>query len=396
MHEACYKLLTRCLTTKDTPEINKDVLYTVMQQNTQDLANSLNLYYGGIGGPEQFWECYAGEEWTVFDHGTKVRIEEVLESMLPARLFDPPATPPLDLTHKVRRDPLAVLPYDILHGIFAELSMKKTLRLMQASWHIFESTRDPAFWRLMIRVHIVPWFWELDGFLKNAIFPDAIDWKGMFQWLNEVTKGTYGMEGPLMSIANRRRIWDVCQQIAPLYHEKLGAAVYTEPSEEEAAAILSTARFFHMPKTMFPLPTETRAVRTQFVRSWSDIGYRACDFDTYWTDPYGGLVGISVDFGSGKRVFGSTEGTKGQSLRIKAGEWIKEIRMSLWQIETHMTNGDVKREAVSDRDDQRAVSWSFIDGMKVSYINLPRCEYWTDLMRPGAIDFWKRENTSRL
>jgi hypothetical protein len=44
-------------------------------------------------------------------------------------------------------------------------------------------------------------------------------------------------------------------------------------------------------------------------------------------------VGISVDFGSGKRVFGSIEGTQGRPVHISAGNWIKEIRLSFPQMD---------------------------------------------------------------
>jgi hypothetical protein len=50
--------------------------------------------------------------------------------MLPAALFDQTSTPLLDLSHKVRHDPLTSLSYDVLHGIFAELSIKDTLALI--------------------------------------------------------------------------------------------------------------------------------------------------------------------------------------------------------------------------------------------------------------------------
>lgn len=372
MHDACYKLLSKCLATKEMSKIDKDVLHAVMLQNKEELANSLLLDYGQIEGPEQFWECYAGEEWSVADPATKPGIEEMVKSMLPAKLFGQPSVSSLDLARKVRRDPLAVLPYDVLHGIFAQLPMKDTLSLLKASWHVFDSTRDPAFWRLIIRLHIIPFFWELGGLLRNTTFPDSFDWRSAFQWLNEITKGSFGMEGPLMSIANRRRIWDVCQQIAPMYHEKLNKETYTEPSADDAAVVLSVAKSFHAPITMFPEPIETRVIQAQFIRSWSEIKYRACDFDTYWTKQYGALIGISVDFGSGKRILGSTEGIKGQGLHIRAEDWIKEIKVSFHTIEVGCTNGEAKRGDITGREDARAVGESVIDGMKVSKSSKPK------------------------
>jgi hypothetical protein len=387
IHEACFKLFTKHVATGERRKVDKDVLYAVMCQKTGEMGKSLELNYGNIEGPDQFWESMAGDEWTVADPATKPGIEEVVKSMLPAKLFDSPSTPELDLAHKVRHDPLTVLPYDVLHNIFGQLSIKDTISLMKASWHTFDSTRDQSFWRLMIRVHIVPFFWELDSLLKDTKFPNTFDWKGTFQWLNEITQGTFAMEGPLMSIANRRRIWEVCQQLAPSYHKKLNAEAYTDPSDDEAAAVLSTAKSFHMPLTMFPAPTETRDIETQLIRSWSEVNYRACDFESYWTEPYGSLIGISVNFGSSARVFGSTEGIRGQILHISEGDWIKEIGISFRKIGTHSTNSDVKRSEVTGRDDCRGVGASVINGMLVSQpASLENVYVPNDLMCLGEVE----------
>jgi hypothetical protein len=337
-----------------------------MLQNNSDLGRCLNLDYGSVDSAEQFWESNSGDEWFAVDPATKPGIDEIVKSMLPAKLFDGPSSPPLNLAHKVRQDLLTALPYDVLHGIFTELSLKDTLSLMQASWHVYESTHDPAFWRLMIREHIASFFWEIQDLFRNATFPETFDWKGAFQWLNKITKGHFAMEGPMMAIANRRRIWNVCNQLAPLYYEKLNAEPYEEPSDAEAEAVMATAKSYHMAVTMFPVPTETRSITTQFIRSWSEIKYRACDFDTYWTNEYGNLIGISVDFGSGKRVFGSTEGTRGQSLHIKADDWIKEIRLSFRQIPEQSAYARKKGE-IEGPNDPRTAGESKIDGMIVSF-----------------------------
>jgi hypothetical protein len=366
MHEACFKLFTRCVATRDQKGVDKDVLYAVMMQSMSEMARHLDLDFGPITGAEQFWDCFAGDEWSVTDPVSCPGIEDVVQSMLPATLFDQASTPLLDLSHRVRHDPLTSLPYDVLHGIFAELSIKDTLALIQASWHVHDSTRDPAFWRLMIRVHIVSFFSELDNMLNNMTFPDTFDWRAAFQWLNEITKPKFAMEGPLCGIANRRRIWDVCLQLKPRYLEKLHPENYQEPGDDEAADVLAGAKSFHMPLIMHPQPSaqDARAVTTQFVRSWSEIGYRACDFDTYWKDDHSRLVGISVTFGSVARVFGSTEGVKGVSMHIGAGEWISEIVLRLGKLQLHVRDAD--RGAITGPEDPKAVAEAHVKGMVVS------------------------------
>jgi hypothetical protein len=374
IHEECFRLLGRSLGYRSSKDVDKDVLYAVMMQNTPDSANCLDLdyrQYGNFeGSADQSWKCCPGEEWVATDPGPKPGIEKAVKSMLPAQLFDAPPAQSLNISNKVQLDPLEVLPYDILHFIFSELSMKDTLSLVNASWHVFKATREPAFWRHMIRIHIVPFFYELENFLKIP-FPGTFAWKDAFHWLDSITRATYGMDGPLMGIANRRRIWGVCQQLAPLYLEKIHTVPYTDPSDAEAASILEAAKIFHMPVTMFPQPpaSDTTIITTQFIRSLSEIGYRACDVETYWTNYSGTLTGMSVNFGDKQRLFGSMSLCKGQSLHIAAGVWMTGIKISVENLVPKYERR--KREsfiAVNDggMNDVGALEEARIQGLSVS------------------------------
>lgn len=60
-HEACYRVLARHLGYKSPSEIDKDVLYEIMRQNSEEWGGVLNLDYGGPRA-EQFWSCQPGEE----------------------------------------------------------------------------------------------------------------------------------------------------------------------------------------------------------------------------------------------------------------------------------------------------------------------------------------------
>jgi hypothetical protein len=151
--------------------------------------------------------------------------------MIPAVLFEW-APISLDLTHKVRNDPWAALPYDILHDIFDHLSTQDTTSLMSASWHVLTSTRNTDFWRHLLRRRILPWFWELHSLVTNATLPLAFNHKQLYLWLDRVTTPEISLKGPFMGIANRRRIWAVCEQLAPLYKERASPDEHIEPEDE--------------------------------------------------------------------------------------------------------------------------------------------------------------------
>jgi hypothetical protein len=224
-----------------------------MLHHANDLDTTLSIDYGKFDGAEQFWMCHAGEECFVADPCPKmVELEDVVRSILPAKLFDQTSPQQLQLEKKARHDPLAMLPYDIVHEIVVQLSIKDIHSLMAASCCIYESSREPSFWRLMIRVHILPFFWELDDFLRNTTFPENFDWRGAFCWLNDITRPSFGQRGPLMGIANRRRIWNSCLQLAPMYHEKLNAEAYIDPPDTEAALIMAASTALHTPVIRFP------------------------------------------------------------------------------------------------------------------------------------------------
>jgi hypothetical protein len=283
----------------------------------------------------------------------------ILPSLLPAELFQTSAPP--NLSHKVRSDPLGVLPFDILYNVFQYLPVEDALKLMQASWHVFSLTRNRSFWRQMTRLHLMPWFWELT--VHHESHPD-IDYKGMFLWLEKTTRPKYGIEGPFIGIANRRRIWNVCKQLAPSYQLKANPTEREEPDYEEAKAIRESAVTLHMPLTMYPQPKEARNVCAQFIRSWNEVTYHPSDLETYFNET-GALIGISVIFGKVQRLFGSNEGTKGQSMHIPANDWIEEIVVFINNIDMFERHQD--RDYIQRPQDSKPFCDSVIRALQVCF-----------------------------
>ena len=126
-----------------------------------------------------------------------------------------------DLENKVQLDTLTTLPFDLLHTVIQYLPVQDTLNLMQASHHICVTTREPTFWRSMIRAHIAPWFWEIETLVTGDELK-GFDYKGLFLWLDKITEPKFGMQSPFMGVANRRRIWSVCGLVADAYEKQLG------------------------------------------------------------------------------------------------------------------------------------------------------------------------------
>ena len=92
---------------------------------------------------------------------------------------------------------------------------------MKASWPVHNATRSETIWKQLIHSEM-PWFLELKDIIKEEppITAEDLDYKRIYLWADKVTTPEFGMRGRFMGVANRRRIWGPCQQLADLYFEK--------------------------------------------------------------------------------------------------------------------------------------------------------------------------------
>lgn len=361
-HEECYKILANSLGYRKYQDIDKDVLYGVMSTYLEEYGRELNLDYGDGNGREQFWSCLPGEEYVVCDPRVRPELVKSWETMLPNSLMQEYNY--LPLSGKVGRDSFSVMPYDILLNIFEFSSTDSMLNLVRASAHVMEITRAPPFWKHMLRLRILPWFEEMAALLCRPVSTRTIDYKGVFLWSYASTVPKYGQEGPLMGIANRRRIHRACQELRSLYRQRVAPTSNTQPADEEAEAILRDAESLHMPIVLFPQQKSAQTISAQFIRSWHEITRRPCDFDTYWNDA-GALVGIAVTFGSQQRTFGSTHGEAGPTFHIEAHEWIVEINVYLG--DCNMLDERINRREYRTALDVKAANEAHIEGLQVSH-----------------------------
>jgi hypothetical protein len=313
-------------------------------------------------------------QYSVCDPSPNPEFEQELQIVLPASLLGSSGEEK-DLSNKVRNDPFNTLPYDILLDLFECVDTKDMLALMQASHHIDITTRETAFWKHMLRLRILPWFYELASFLSNTTLSDSIDYKGLFLWIDHLTRPEFGNQDSTMGmcVANRRRIWSAVQDLMPLYKTRTGLVLpVVEEDEEETKRIREMAVCLHTPMTMYPVPEGCVQVEAQFIRAWNEIRHAECDFDTYWARKEGphspGLVGIAVTFaGQQQRVFGSTEGVKGNPLHMEAEEWISSLVLLVDEVD--LLNHTQDRSPWLRKEDTRPKRDACINGMQVCHLS---------------------------
>jgi hypothetical protein len=125
----------------------------------------------------------------------------------------------LDISRQPLVDnPFSRLPPEPRLQIFAMLTGRDLFALPTVSRPAFLATRRPGFWKWLIGQHM-PW---LTGVLPLCAEPEhRYTYKAVYVFLSEATVPRFGMNGPLLPLANGRRIWDVCEQLAAHYHCRL-------------------------------------------------------------------------------------------------------------------------------------------------------------------------------
>ena len=209
----------------------------------------------------------------------------------------------LELGWKVKNDPFRRIPYDILHMLVEYLPGKSLLALSSASWAVNCATRDNNnLWTRVIQLDI-PWCFELHYVLREWR-PVVKSKKRLYLWVNSLSTPVYGMSGPMMSIANRKRIWSACEQIAEAYFKRVRQNVPFK-NDEEKSTIMSQSEVRQMATSLFPESDEAifESGTTQWVHSWSEVDYWPSCFETFWNENKD-LAGVSITVGGDKRQFG--------------------------------------------------------------------------------------------
>ncbi|KAL3443368.1 hypothetical protein BJX65DRAFT_199351 [Aspergillus insuetus] len=231
-HWCCFEILLRTLTgTTDPKNVNLEALYETMSSHCNWSGSSLRLPYGEdvIRAQGQYWQSLPGAEYTVRNPST-VNITETLKTTLQtkAKLRTSPTAIALDTREP--KNPFSTLPTELVHQICSLLPGDALHSLTQASLYINLLTRDDYFWKRFIASDM-PWLEEGEAeVLRKRVVDDEssadyasasegpINYQRVYQWLDGVSKPAFGMDDELfMAVANRRRIWGVCEVLAGAY-----------------------------------------------------------------------------------------------------------------------------------------------------------------------------------
>lgn len=85
----------------------------------------------------------------------------------------------------------------------------------------------------------MPWFFELHRLLDDEELMRGKDLKALFIWLDRTTTPRLMMNSPFISVANRRRIWGVCEFLTERYHDRLA---WEEGSDADPCQVARTLK----------------------------------------------------------------------------------------------------------------------------------------------------------
>ncbi|KAI0142305.1 hypothetical protein F4776DRAFT_501242 [Hypoxylon sp. NC0597] len=123
----------------------------------------------------------------------------------------------VDLSPKVKNDPFAKLPREVIFKICHLLFDENVPELAKASWVVHALTRnDGGFWKLSLQYNL-GWFFEAQELIRLGALRRPEMFKGIYLWATKKIWVHLWLDGPLMHVANRRRIWVTCEELANAY-----------------------------------------------------------------------------------------------------------------------------------------------------------------------------------
>ncbi|CEL10222.1 Putative F-box domain protein [Aspergillus calidoustus] len=221
-HPVCYEALRRCICLRQPDsEIRGDALYRVFEEANGGRYVRLALDYGDPDPPAgQVWETLLGQEILVVNPvdipelQAEVRdIKSLLRTKVDRRGDD-------EIKGHAGDDIFSRLPIELRHKIFEYLRPESIMALKAASRVMHTTSCPDSLWAAKL-VETYPWLWELH---ELDVFQSQDLEEKTFRLLR-ACRGNGASSSKshsyVLGLANRRRIWGVCEQLRSQYVEKL-------------------------------------------------------------------------------------------------------------------------------------------------------------------------------
>ncbi|KAI0475990.1 hypothetical protein GGR56DRAFT_640575 [Xylariaceae sp. FL0804] len=231
-HEACFNLLCKKL---GTDKVDRVALYGVMRSRFNPEDNySLGLDWGEVGDMQEqyFLLTQESEAYCVLPTTNPHLAEYYIH--LPkyeTRAATGEAAEEPTSSLLTRGDMLGALSTELLLLVMRRLSMRDVMMLRAASPAALQTNLPPSFWKSQL-LSDMPWLYDFPALEAGELA--AIEWPRVYRDLWIASRKTH--ETAILGLANRRRIWQLTDQLTDPY---LRATKYEQG--EDPAPILEGA-----------------------------------------------------------------------------------------------------------------------------------------------------------
>ncbi len=219
-HGCCYELLARVLArggSGGSAAVDKERLFAAMWALWTEHGRYVTLgldYCGAEEAQNPWWACIPGDEYLVVQPAHADGLVAPMRQMLAGDAFrlggrrrPPPPAPPCSTGCRT--------------SCWRPCSTCSTTRPCWPSTPPRGAAHaalhgNNGFWTRRFR-QTMPWFSEALDVLDGAADLRRTDLKRFYLWARSVSRPRRFVRGPFMAVANRRRIWGVCEQINARY-----------------------------------------------------------------------------------------------------------------------------------------------------------------------------------
>ncbi|KAL7925725.1 hypothetical protein ACQKWADRAFT_282837 [Trichoderma austrokoningii] len=235
-HWPCFEILGTVLEGKaGIAGLDKLKVYNAMMRAHPMFSSRLDRLDYGDPSPsnEQWWASEAGTEFIVVH--PKGSLEETTALIQERWLKSTQVVSPSDRVRRASADSLSRLPLELMLKICIKLNPQSLYHLALASPTVDALLGDKPFWKQYLSIHM-PWSYELLSVLddKAPAFPQNADFKSLVYWVDRESTPRRWIRGPFMSVANRRRIWHVCEQLNTVYSGRAAGFPMTKTEVRQA------------------------------------------------------------------------------------------------------------------------------------------------------------------
>ncbi|KUJ13318.1 uncharacterized protein LY89DRAFT_156806 [Mollisia scopiformis] len=304
--------------------VSKDVLYAAMKKlyvtdSYDHCLSEVDYAELNVTTREQYWGCIRGEEAWVSNPLTSEQLTYFFSHTAQTLGLNssPPTTRSSTTTcNPIPHNPFSNLPKELISEILLYLPLSSLKSFALSGLIPFRLEHNLAFWRRKTNLDFA-FLYDLPNLEGER------NWLAVYQELHRQCHTTTPEkytddEGEerivrerdqslVLGLANRRRVWGICEQIVSVYLECLKSLMDDDGDEEKVdVEVVEKSLSLQLPIVGNPLSSDGKSISTFFISSWAELSKElVLAFFFEGRSKEARLRGVEAQ---GKRLFGELGG----------------------------------------------------------------------------------------